>query len=270
MPAAGAWGRACWPGYWVMAEVTLFVGPTAHGIVPKLLADDGLAWRPPAGRGDIDRLVGEQATPGVVVLCDGSFEATPAVSHAELCRAIDAGWQVWGVSSLGAIRAHELRGEGMQGFGYVYAQFSRYNDFTDDELCLLHLPGAPYEPVTEALVNLRYALESQGAELGMPVSSQRAVVTELQGLWFGDRTVERIQQALVGTGGLPAGKAERLLAWLGAHRIKSIDLVRLLSVQPWAGAPNLESAAPAPAHGPPASPRPRSSVRRTGRRQGPR
>jgi len=215
-----------------MAEVTLFAGPSTHGLDRALLLRDGVQLRPPVRRGDVDRLVAAAAVPGVVVICDGVFQSVPAVSHAELCAAIDAGWQVWGVSSIGAIRAFELRDEGMHGFGYVYEQLSRHEDFTDDEMCLLHFPEDPWFPLTEALVNLRYALDMRGADLGISAEAGTRALAALSHAWFGDRTPESMQAALVDAG-VPAPDARALLAWTAANRVKSLDLQRLIQVRPW-------------------------------------
>ena len=215
-----------------MTEVTLFAGPSTFDLDRALLLRDGVQLRPPVRRGDVDRLVEAEATPGVVVICDGVFQSVPAVSHAELCAAIDAGWQVWGVSSIGAIRAFELRDEGMHGFGYVYEQLSRHADFTDDEMCLLHFPEDPWFPLTEALVNLRHALERRGAALGIAAEASTRALATLSRAWFGDRTPEFMQDALVDAG-VPAPDAQALLAWTAANRVKSLDLQRLMLARPW-------------------------------------
>jgi hypothetical protein len=214
-------------------SVTLFAGPSAHGVDESALVAGDVALKAPARRGDIDRLVDGAAEPGVVVLCDGTFHVHPAVSHAELCRALDGGWDVWGVSSLGAIRAFELRDEGMRGYGYVYAQFARDPDFTDDEMCLLHFPEAPYFPVSEPLVNLRFALEERGAALGISESSAAEVVSVLKALWFGDRTTEAMRAAMLRRTDVGPESADALLRWLATHRVKTMDLLRLMAEQPW-------------------------------------
>lgn len=213
-------------------EVTLFVGPSAWGLATQRWPTRTLDRRPPVLRGDVDALVAARS-PGVLVLCDGVFQSAPAVGHAEIGRAVEAGWQVWGVSSLGAIRAYEMRHHGVRGFGWVYAQFARYTDFRDDELCLLHLPDPPYLPLTEALVNLRYALEQRGATCGITPGAASAVVRVLRGLWFGDRTPERISTVLRESAGIDAAAARRLLHWMDRHRIKAIDLDTLMRAQPW-------------------------------------
>ena len=121
----------------------------------------------------------------------------------------------------------------MRGFGYVYEQFSRFDDFTDDEMCLLHLPVAPYLPLTEALVDVRYALEQQGVELGISERSQSVIVSRLRHLWFGDRTPDRLRSIMLREAELEPLAAERLLAWLESHRVKTLDLRGLLSDRPW-------------------------------------
>jgi hypothetical protein len=215
-----------------MADVTLFAGPTACGVRAGIL-DAGVELRPPACRGDIDGLLAAAERPGVVILCDGAFQSVPAVSHAELCRALDGGWQVWGVSSIGAIRAFELRSEGMRGFGYVYAQFDRYEDFTDDEMCLLHFPEEPYFPVSEALVNVRYALERCPRPLRLGRRAESALLHGLGRLWFGERTEDRIRALLLGDAGVDARHADAFLEWLKSNRVKTIDLVALMAERPW-------------------------------------
>lgn len=167
-----------------------------------------------------------------MVLADGAFQQVAAVSHAELCRALDAGWQVWGVSSLGAIRAYEMRHEGLRGFGWVYQQLEQRPDFTDDELCLLHFPESPWWPVTEALINLRYTLTQLAAQGTWPWSRAQQVLDRLGQHWFGDRTPQRMQRELVRAGMTPAA-AQRCLAWTAAHRVKTLDLTHLMQQQPW-------------------------------------
>ena len=78
-----------------------------------------------------------------MIICDGVFESQPAVSHAELCRALDGGWAVWGVSSIGAIRAFEMRAEGMRGFGYVYKQFARFEASRTTNCACSTFPPSP-------------------------------------------------------------------------------------------------------------------------------
>ena len=214
-----------------MTEVTLFAGPSAHGIDKRRFDAAGVRLLPPARRDDVARLVGS-GPPGVLILADGVFQVAPAVSHAELCRAIDLGWQAWGVSSLGAIRAAELRHEGMRGFGWVYEAFAGEPGLHDDEACLLHFPEAPWFPVSEALVNVRCALQRRGDRFGIKPAAALAVVQALRGQWFGLRTVDRIE-ALLQHAGLSVEGARHFTAWLQRHPVKTLDLLHLLRRRPW-------------------------------------
>lgn len=226
-----------------MAEVTLFAGPSVRGVAEARVKHESIDLKPPVRRGDIPRLLKHKA-PGVMILCDGVFQAAPAVSHAEICAALDAGWQVWGVSSIGAIRAFEMRGVGVRGFGWVYEQFARYEDFADDELSLLQLPEAPYLALSEPLVNLRFALERRGAALGIGAGAARELIAALRRLWFGDRTVPRMHQLLLTVAGADPAAATELLAWMTSHPVKSIDLARLLRLRPWQLPPVKRTSAP--------------------------
>lgn len=219
------------------ALVHLFVGPSAFGVDTEAWRRQGVALWPPVRRGDVVALVQFATTPGVLVVCDGVFHGEPAVSHAELCQAIDAGWQVWGVSSMGAIRAYELRHEGMSGFGEVYRFFEQLPGYTDDELCLLHFPEPPYFPVTEALVNVRHGLATQGPALGLSPDAAQAVLQRLGAVWFGERSDTLVRDALLHDGRLSAAQADALLAWIGRNRIKTLDLCRLMACRPWAQPP---------------------------------
>ncbi len=220
-----------------MPECAIFAGPSTHGMAPALRGDPSLAWLPPVRRGDVDALRARAPEPGVMVVCDGVFKTAPAVGHAELRRAIDEGWQVWGVSSLGAIRAFELRGHGMRGFGDVYARFDRHEDFTDDEMCLLHFPEAPYFPLSEPLVNLRHAFDRRGGALGIRAAAAAAAVDHLRGLWFGDRTLERMRSTMIDIAAITPSRADALLLWLTQNRAKTRDLENLLLQRPWRSPP---------------------------------
>ena len=171
-----------------------------------------------------------------MIVCDGTFEVSPAVSHRELCRAIDAGWQVWGVSSLGAIRAHELRHEGMRGFGDVHAMFERFDDFADDEMCLLHCPEPPYFPSASPSSTCAMHWNSAAARWAWTMPLSRPSIADLRSLWFGDRSLSRIRAALLQAGGMAPLNADLILQWLTSNRLKTLDLARLLATRPWVGA----------------------------------
>src|SRR5689334_8832382 len=105
------------------AKYIVFAGPTAYACArPRLLGMPAILWRPPVQRGDIEQLLCTMP-PAQIAIVDGRFQQCLSVGHMELRRAIEQGWTVWGLSSIGAIRAYEMRDYGMRGFGRVYQRF---------------------------------------------------------------------------------------------------------------------------------------------------
>ncbi len=214
-----------------MAELFLFAGPTlarARKIRPEL-ALDGVRELPPVQRGDLPRLVREHATPGAIAIVDGKFHQVLSIGHLEIRNAIAAGWTVWGMSSLGAIRAREMHHLGMRGYGRVFELYCGPGDFRDDEVTLLHEQDPPYRELSEPLVHLRLALRGL-ADAGVIAGELAdALVRELEDMYFGDRTLVWVR------GRLGAAAYDQLAASLDGHRIKSLDLVDFLERRVWAG-----------------------------------
>ncbi len=141
----------------------LFVGPTFKGLGAAAIdAAQAFQIRSPVKRGDVEALAGVE--PGVLVLVDGLFHDALAVGHIEIRNAVERGWQVWGLSSMGAIRAYEMRTLGVRGYGAVYERFYAEEDFQDDEVSLLHASAPDYTPISEPLIHLRAALDAYVSE----------------------------------------------------------------------------------------------------------
>ena len=175
-----------------MSEFIFFVGPSAYGLsrpAQQLLADHRI--ESPVRRGDVARVVHDRrnSEPASLVIVDGNFHQCLAVGHVELRRALEAGWTVWGLASMGAIRAWEMRDLGMRGFGDVYRSFACEDDFRDDEVTLLHQPEASYRAVSEPLVHLRLAARSLRREGLLGARGREAVIADLANRWYGERTV---------------------------------------------------------------------------------
>jgi len=207
----------------------IFVGPTLHrGLAAKLRFElDDFVVLPPAKRGDMQRLLG--SPPGMVVIVDGYFHLhNLAVGHAELRHAIEAGWQVWGVSSMGAIRAAEMRELGMRGFGRVYQHYVDDPTFRDDEVALLHEPEPPYRTFSEPLVHVRAWLAAMVEAHALPADRWAELIETLMPMWFGERT-PALLASLVGP---------ELAGWmdrLDEFQLKSRDLAEFLDARPWLG-----------------------------------
>jgi|GEM_PF-250437 len=233
-----------------MTTVHLFAGSSAHGTPFADAADGaGLIWRPPARRGDIETLLNEAREPGVIALADGTFHSYPAVGHAELRQALRGGWLVYGLCSMGAIRASEMRHLGLRPFGQVAARFCAEPDLADDEVALAHGADAPYLPLSEPLLHLRAYLAHM-RELGLlSEDAEHALTVTLRARWYAGRTLPALRaelQRVADAAALPALLAR--LADFAPYRLKQQDLMRFVETRPWleAGAPDAPPLAAAP------------------------
>lgn len=206
------------------AKTYLYAGPSLSPAVEQRLANlPHWILCPPVKRGDLPAR-SLQATDRVV-LADGLFHQQLAVGHIEIRKLIQEGVVVWGVSSMGAIRAFEMRHMGMQGFGQVYDYFYEYPDFQDDEVTLLHEAEHPYKPVSEPLVHLRYCLAQQVKAGLLSPAQQEAITTDLKARWYGARSLGLFARLLEQQGFDPTA----LLHDFDPYRIKQHDLLSLIN-----------------------------------------
>jgi hypothetical protein len=215
----------------------IFLGPTLATLPARARSAcraSGFQIRRPVRRGDIDQLLGSRKKRGLLVVVDGVFHDTLAVGHAEIREALRRGWRVWGLSSMGAIRAREMAHLGMRGYGSVYQQFAAEGDFQDDEVALLHEPTAPYRPVSEPLVHLRAAAAYLASCGVVTDEGARAAVADLKARWYGERTVRRLAHALRPAARGGSAALDRELRDFDRFRTKAIDLARFLEERPFA------------------------------------
>jgi hypothetical protein len=109
----------------------------------------------PVRRGDLLRDVASGVH--VVVIIDGLFHHSLAVSCGELMDALRAGIRVYGASSMGALRASELDVHGMIGFGRVY-ELVRRSPFFRDDFVAQTLSMESGQALSHAWVDLHFRL----------------------------------------------------------------------------------------------------------------
>ena len=209
----------------------LFVGPTLNGSAP-LAKTAGVKLLPPVKRGDVERLVCTRR-PGVVAIVDGQFHQCLSVGHAEIRLAIAKGWQVWGLSSMGAIRACEMKHIGMRGYGDVYDWFCRDEDFRDDEVALTHGGEPPYVALSEPLIHIRLWLQELVKQRLLSARQEKRLLNELMSLWYGDRTLSRARAMVLSLIPHSARELDETLADFDRFRLKAHDLSGFLREQPW-------------------------------------
>lgn len=166
-----------------------FVGPSVP--VRRLRGIRGVEFRPCARRGDVEAAVDDGFR--TIILIDGMMVYSYPPSPKEIAAALDSGVQVYGAASLGALRAVELRRQGMVGCGWVYRQFLIGAVDRDDEL-LASFDETSGEPYTVPLIDVRYACEvACRAGRIEPVQSQ-GLLERLRTVYFENRTPACIER----------------------------------------------------------------------------
>ena len=214
----------------------MFAGPSLNGStlngLGQLARTANVKLLPPVKRGDIERLVTTR-TPAVVAIVDGQFHQFLSVGHAEIRLALAKGWQVWGLSSMGAIRACEMKRLGMRGYGDVYEWFCRDEDFRDDEVALTHAANAPYVALSEPLIHLRVWLKELVQKRLLNAKQEKRLLNELMSLWYGDRTLSRARTMVVNLIPERERELDEMLTDFDRFRLKSHDLSNFLRERPW-------------------------------------
>ncbi|MFI9275748.1 TfuA-like protein [Kitasatospora sp. NPDC052896] len=214
----------------------VFLGPTGYGLDQEQVFGDQVSLRPPVPRGGVAQVVSTSPAPGIMVIVDGTFHSYPSVGHVEIRDALDGGWQVWGLSSMGAIRAAEMSHLGMRGFGTVFERYATDPDFDDDEVTLIHSGEAPFQPFSEPLVHMRALLDDLVAQGQLTVPELSAVTERLKKRWYAERTLHSLRMALVDLTSVTDEEARAALARIDQFRVKTSDLLRFMEERPWLNA----------------------------------
>lgn len=208
------------------------VGPTRFGLEQETIDGNGCLMLPPVRRGDVERIV-QEYPPGNLAIVDGTFHSYPAVSHVELREALRKGWRIWGLCSMGAIRAYEMRTLGMVGFGKVYEQFELQDDFRDDEVALIHGAEDPYMPITEPLVHIREFIQQMVDEGHLEHKQGNNTINHLASMWYGFRSLSLLREMVIDTWQGPREQLEEYLKEFSRFRIKTKDLAKFIETKPW-------------------------------------
>ncbi len=136
-----------------MFKPVIFLGPTLSIEKAKEILDAD--YRPPAKKGDLLQLIPSNVK--IVGIIDGYFvqdyPPTPIEVY-NLLRKKDV--KVFGSSSLGALRAVELKKFGMIGIGKIFDLFLKGVIDSDDEVAVTFTGYSGYK--SDALIDIRYNL----------------------------------------------------------------------------------------------------------------
>ena len=186
----------------------VFLGPSLALAEARRICPDA-QFHPPVRFGDLYALGGDP--PGQVLLIDGVFHDDTPVWQREILELLQAGWQVLGASSMGALRALELEPYGMVGLGTIFEWYRSGAIEGDDEVALLHgVAEVGYLPLTVPLVDVRHVLgelEAQGALTAVQVSN---VLSALKRMGHGARTHDAVLALVKAHGAEVAAVRDRL------------------------------------------------------------
>ena len=172
-----------------IATTAVFLGPTLDHCTAKQLLP--ATYFPPVCLGDLYRLLPEPVE--TIVLIDGLFDGTTPVWHREILAQLEAGRQVIGASSMGALRAVELEPYGMLGCGDIYRWYKEGIIDGDDEVALLHgTRELDYVKLSEPLVNVRWNLIRAVADGVLDDVASSRLLQHAKSLYFGDRTIQNL------------------------------------------------------------------------------
>jgi hypothetical protein len=178
-------------------EIVVFLGPSLAVATAKLILPT--RYLPPVGCGDVLRCL--RLKPKVIAIIDGVFENTPAVWHKEILLAMEQGIQVFGASSMGALRAAELAPFGMIGVGKIFTHYRDGIYTDDDEVALLHSNAdGEWRPFSEPMVNIR-ATVGHALQQGViaPTLAEQVINAAKQTFYY-ERSLRRAVES-VRTGG---------------------------------------------------------------------
>ncbi len=185
----------------------VFAGPTLPAAEVTALLP-GARVLPPVRHGD---LLGLDLTAGDrVLIIDGVFCQAASVRHREILYLLRRGAIVSGSSSMGALRAAELRRFGMRGFGEIFRLYRDGVIDGDDEVAIVHGTAEDsYRGYSDPLVSIRIALREAAAAGVIADVDARAMLDLARAMPFRARSFRALDHLVRGR----IAGAEAFAAW---------------------------------------------------------
>jgi TfuA protein len=171
------------------AAPIVYLGPSLPRAEAMALAAGD--YRPPIRRGDL----GEVPAESTIVILDGEFAQSLSVSPKEILSALRRGCRVLGAASMGALRAAELDGLGMEGVGWIFESYRSGRVLGDDEVALAYSPF-DLSPLTVPLINVRYWLLLLRRKGEVEAREVPSILRAARRIFYAERTVERLYERL--------------------------------------------------------------------------
>ena len=208
-----------------MFKPVIFIGPTLSIDKAKEILDAD--YRPPAKKGDLLKLIPTAVK--FVGLIDGYFlqdyPPTPIEVY-NLLRKKDV--MVFGSSSLGALRAVELKRFGMIGIGKIFNLFLKGVIDSDDEVAVTFTEYREYQ--SDALIDIRYNLFLAQKKQIIDTNTKRNILRIAKKTYFPYRTYDDILEKSKKVFSLQKKQIEDFGEYISKHKVslKEKDAIRLL------------------------------------------
>ena len=164
----------------------VFLGPSLNLAEARGICPDA-EFHPPIRFGDLYALSCDP--PGQVLIVDGVFHHDTPVWQREILQAMQAGWQVLGAASMGALRALELEPYGMIGLGTVFEWYRTGRIEGDDEVALMHgTAEMDYRALSLPLVDVRHVLAGLEAEKALTLAQVSGILRAFKRTGHATRT----------------------------------------------------------------------------------
>ena len=204
----------------------VFAGASSSGLDSTFR--EQIECRPPIRHGDLVALA-EEHRPRPVLILDGVFSETQAITPTECRDMLRSGWPLFGASSMGALRAADLWPEGMIGVGDVFLGY-RTGLLKSDAEVAVALDPLTYEEVTLTGVFVRAAIADLLARKAVKPTDARKMLKRALAIHFLERTPEACNRAWneLGTCAQTSGAALDFLA-VNSNNPKVHDARRALA-----------------------------------------
>jgi hypothetical protein len=173
-----------------MSIPIVFLGPSLS--IEKARKIINAKFLPPAKKGDFIKLslISEKK---IIILIDGVFLQDYPPTPIEVFQVVNKNnFQVYGASSLGALRAVELEKFGMKGYGRVFEIFKKNIINSDDEVAVTF--DNSYNLLSEAMIDIRYNLFLAFKKGIIDKETKQLITRTAKKIYFPFRSYENIMK----------------------------------------------------------------------------
>lgn len=171
----------------------VFLGPSLSLAKAKKVINAD--FRPPAKKGDFIKLSMMSDT-SIVILIDGVFLQDYPPTPIEVFQVIRKNnFQVYGASSIGALRAVELEKFGMKGIGKIFELYRKNIINSDDEVAVTF--DSEYNLISEAMIDIRYNIFLALKNKVIDNETKKIMVKIAKSIYFPYRNYEYILEKAI-------------------------------------------------------------------------